>query len=332
MKKKISIVDVAKKAEVSPGTVSNFLNNTAPVNVKTKEKITNAINELGYKRNVLASSLRRDRTNTIGVILPDIRNAFYSELYFTLEMQALKKDFNTILGNFDYSKRRLNKYFDLFHSRKVDAIIISANYTFKVQNLIDQSEVPVIIIEPESSNKSYSTVGIDNIEGSSMAVQHLIDKGHKDIAILTPSTKSERYMGYEKALENNNIDINKKLVRTFGKFSTDLFEQGYQAMDDLLLSGEKFSACFIITDMLAIGAMSAIKNRGLSVPEDIAVSGFDNIPLSGLVAPKLTTVSQPVHEIAENAFRICLNKIENKQNNSSENIILHPEIMLRETT
>ena len=312
MNKRVSIREVAKKAKVSPGTVSNFLNNSTPVNADTRERIVKAIDLLGYQRNEIASSLRRAQTNSIGLILPDIRNPFYADLYYSIENAALENGYTLIYGNSDYSLSKIKHYLKYFSSRRVDSIILSANYSFRLDAFRDLIDTPMLVFEPHRDIENYPSIGIDNQAGSRKITEYLIDKGHKDIAILTSSKKSPRYKGYEQALNYAGIEINPKLVHEFGPFTQDLFSQGYSAMNDLLSQKQKFSACFVISDMLAIGAMSAIKSKGMKIPEDIAIAGFDDIPFSQVVEPALTTIAQPVTQMGLEIFNTCMEMVKNK--------------------
>jgi LacI family transcriptional regulator len=329
MKKKVSIKDVAKFANVSPGTVSNYLNKTTPVNEHTAQQIQKAIDTLQYKRNVIASSLRRAKTNTIGVILPDIRNPFYSELFFIFENLSRERGYNTVLGNFDYEKKTLQDYLELFQSRRVDAIVVCANYSINLNSIIKDSDVPCIVIEPANKKQLAPTIGIDNKKGAYDIVNYLIEKGHKDIAIITSSISSTRYEGYKQALKDAGLKIQPRLIQSIGKFSTNLVQQGREAMTELLESREKFTACFVIADMLSIGAVDAIKRANYKIPEDIAIASFDNIPISEHIEPKLTTVAQPVKEIATKTFDICLNVIKDNKFKTHEEC--NPELIIRET-
>lgn len=302
MGKRVSIHDVAKHAMVSPGTVSNFLNQSAPVNKETSDRIRKAITELGYKRNEIASSLRRSQTRTIGLILPDIRNPFYADFYYSIETEALRNDYNIIFGSSDYSSKKLSQYIEVLYNRRVDGIVACLNYTYRTSYLFKGLDIPFVGFEPPDNSSDYPVVGIDNVSAARQMVEYLINKGHRKIAIVTSSRKSPRFIGYQNALEKAGLSMDEKLVHEFGHFTKDLFQLGYQSMETLLGKG-KFTACFMVSDMLAFGAVYALQKRHLHIPEDIALAGFDNVPVSVVLNPPLTTVGQPINEMGVYCFQ-----------------------------
>ncbi len=327
---KVSIKEVAKMAGVSPGTVSNFLNNSAPVNKATRERIQQAISDLKYRRNEIASSLRRASTKTIGLVLPDIRNPFYAELYYSAENESVNRGYNILLGSSGYSIEKQAESIEILANRQVDGIVVSTNYTPGLEKGLTDIGLPLVVLESSVNRHVFSSIGTDNINGSFQIVNYLIRQGHKKIAIITPSKKSERYIGYEKAMKNAGLEIMKNNIMEFGFLTQDLFTQGYHAMGKLLEKGD-FTACFIISDMLAIGAISAAKNKGYQIPEDIAVAGYDNIPFARVTEPALTTMEQPVKKISAAAVEICIDMIENKDNKNIESRVYKSKIIRRQS-
>lgn len=313
MAKRVSIKDVANMAGVSPGTVSNFLNQSAPVNKKTKENIQNAIDTLGYRRDEIASSLRRAQTKTIGLLLPDIRNPFYADFYYSVENEARENGYNLIFGSFDYKVADLNRYMGIFSSRRVDGIIISTNYNSKIERELAPVDAPVVIFEPSHLDHQHPVVGVNNQEASVQMINYLMDRGHEKIGVVTPSRKSQRYLGYEKAFLDAGKEKNEKHVFEIGKLTKNLFQQGFDAMEQIIKGRTGITACYFISDMLAIGAMSAAKKNGLKIPDDMAIAGFDNIPFSEIVEPGLTTIEQPVNEMGKEVVNACMGLIEKEE-------------------
>jgi LacI family transcriptional regulator len=329
--KKISIKDVAKMAGVSPGTVSNYLNHSAPVNEGTQKRIQKAIDLLGYRRNEIASSLRRSQSKTIGLILPDIRNPFYADFYYSIERAALNEEYNIVFGNSDYNRKKIEHFIELFISRRVDAIIVSGNYTYRLKSIVESAEIPIIVFEPKDIQAPFPSLGIDNIAASKELVNYMINKGHERIAVITSSKKSTRFMGYQKALEEHNMELNEALIHEFGPFSKDLFRRGYEAFGRLLEKTD-FSACFLIADMLALGALGKAQEKGIVVPGDISIAGFDNIPFSDLLRPKLTTVAQPIEAMGEYAFNLCIDLLsEQGKSWQGKTKLFDTEVVVRES-
>lgn len=197
-------------------------------------------------------------------------------------------------------------------NRRVDGIVACLNYTYKTSYLFNNLDIPFVGFEPPEPDAVFPVVGINNMHAAQDMVNHLIKKGHRKIAIVTSSRKSPRFLGYQQALREAGIEPDDKLIHEFGHFTKDLFQLGYNSMESLLKQGS-FTACFLVSDMLAFGAVYALQKRQLKIPGDIALAGFDNVPVSVVLNPPLTTVGQPVDEMGVYCFQALLTMIESEK-------------------
>ncbi len=302
-----TIKDVANMAGVSISTVSNVITNKKLVSNELAKKVNDAIFELNYKVNPIASSLKSNKSQMIGVIVTSFKSVFIGSLLNGIQDSCLKADYNVCVyetnNNFDEEKKCL----DLLVKSMVDGIIILSradpnnpddlDYIHHLKTLKRGSRtIPIVIIEQSFGDPNLNCVIIDNKKASFEAVQHLINLGHKEIGLITGPMNTEicnlRLQGYEDALANAHIISNKSWIR-YGDFSPVV---GYNCMRDLI-NETSISAVFAMNDQSGIGAIKAIKDSGLSVPNDIAVIGFDNIFPGTLISPSLSTVNIPKYQM-----------------------------------
>ncbi len=334
MKKRVSLHDVARIADVSVGTVSNYLNDSAPVSLETRRRIQEAIDKLGYRRNELARSLRRSKTKTLGVILPNVVNPFYTAIFDGAEQEAQKQGYTVALGITHYNDSLLEEYIDIFYSKQMDGIVINGYNTYCAEEKFSGIDVPIVVIEPPPDFTLWSTIQIDNVAAAQETVEYLTGLGHRRIAIIAPSSErgfNIRYTGYKLALEAHGIAIDPDLIYEFTKFEPDTIAQGEHALQTLL-GRASFSACFAASDMLAIGALRAAKQRGFRVPDDLAIVGFDDIPFAALADPPLTTVSQSQRKMGQTAVQILLQHFAQDQPFEPRHIVIDHELVIRAST
>jgi LacI family transcriptional regulator len=304
--------DVAQRAGVSQATVSLVLNKVSRSNIpeETRLRVINAIDELGYRPNTLASSLRLGKTQTLGLILPDIANPFFAEVSRSIEIAAFEQNYNLILCNTEGDIDRELLYVDVLCNRQVDGIIFVAmgDQADSLQRVLCKN-IPVVMIDRDLPGTEVDAVLTDNRLGGFQATQHLIDLGHYRIGCIagpssvTPS--AGRGEGYLAALAEHNIPADENLyVRgDFHPYS------GWAAARSMLALREPPTAIFAGNDLMAIGALRAITEAGLHVPEDISLVGFDNIELASYTNPPLTSVAQPIHEAGQMAVNFLLERI-----------------------
>jgi len=325
-----TIKDVANAAGVSTATVSRVLQNEPTVKPKTRDKVLAAINKLNYKPNILARQMRTQKTHSVIVTVPDIRNTFFSEVIFGIEQSADKYNYQILLADMYGQPNAEKYYFQVIQQHQVDGIIsLSASVA---RNLMEQvaEEYPIVVACQflEKSNVPYVT--IDNVHAAETITTHLIKLGHKKIAYISGNLDMllyrDRYNGYISALEKHNLPFDPKLVR----YGNSSIQSGYDNMKELLEIDSSITAVFAAGDAMAIGAIKALSNFGLRVPEDCAVAGFDDIEISEYYRPSLTTVRQPRRLIGITAFETLLKLMTNETIEKTQ-IILDYELIIRES-
>jgi LacI family transcriptional regulator len=326
--------DVAQRAGVSQATVSLVLNKVSNTNIpeKTRLRVFTAIDELGYRPNILASSLRSGITQTLGLILPDIANPFFAEIGRSIENAAFEKNYNLILCNTEDDIERELLYVDVLCNRQVDGIIFVAagDQSDSLQRVI-RKNIPVVMIDRDLPGMEVDAVLTDNQLGGYQATHHLIQLGHRRIGCIagpssvTPSAR--RGEGYRAALAEHQIPIDEALFIR-GDFHP---HSGWTAARCMLALQAPPTAIFAGNDLMAIGAFRAITEAGLRVPKDISLVGFDNIELASYTNPPLTTVAQPIQEAGRMAVSIMLERIQ-KPGQNFHRVTLPTRLIIRNST
>lgn len=327
-----TIREVAKKAGVSVTTVSHVVNQTRFVAEETEKRVVAAMQQLNYRPNTLARSLRRGETHTIGLIIPDSANPYFAEVARAMEEQAFRAAYSTILCNSGNNLEKEKRYTEVLINKQVDGIIFMAcgNDILSLQELIER-RTPAIIVDRLLDQIELDSVVSDNFQGGYLATNHLISTGHHRIAIIrgpsnvTPSAK--RFDGYLKALEENGIPANPSWIKS-GDFHPP---SGYHATVELLSLAERPDAIFACNDLMAIGALRAAYEANLKVPADLSIIGYDNIELASFTQPALSTIAQPIDNLAERTIHLLLNKISNPYSPSIREFLSN-QLIIRETT
>ncbi|MDO9464533.1 MAG: LacI family DNA-binding transcriptional regulator [bacterium] len=334
----ITIYDVAKKAGVCHGTVSRCLNNKGYVKKETRRRIERAAKKLKYTPNYTAQVLITKKTQIIGVLIPDISNPFYPPVTKGVYDTVKKSGYHIILGNSYNELEEENSILKSFLFRGVDGIIFictekkEEESTSQILEEFIKRDIPIVLIQRDGVNLSVDRIFINNIKGAYEATLHLIDIGHNRIGFISGATKSissrERKEGYRKALLKHNLLIDRNLVleKGLGK------EGGYEGMKQFLKMEHPPTAVFAVNDVIAMGAMMAIKERGKKIPEDIALVGFDDIYPSAILNPSLTTVSQPKYEQGRLAAQLLVRRMTGDKDCFPENITLDTRLVIREST
>ena len=330
--RRATIKDVARAAGVAPATVSNVLNNTAPVSPQTRGRVLAAAAALGYRRNLVAASMRRNATHTIGLILPNISNPFYSELAHGVESVAQEHDCIVTYGNTNYHAQLTARYLEAFADRRVDGVIVAA-CTDEDMEVLQGYNAPIVVVDAHTSaaTSGFPLVEVENVPAARGLVAHLIRLGHRRIGLLTIGAQNPRAEGYRLALQDAGIPYYPALVSVAGRVEPDLIALGRHQTEQLLASGAGATAIFGITDLMAMGALRALKEAGLRVPEDIAVVGFDDIIYATLTAPPLTTVSQPKYRMGVVAMGLLREAMEQKDQRLCRKVLLQTELVIRES-
>lgn len=325
----VTIKDVAKMAGVSPATVSRIINNTKPVSDSVREKVESAIKKTGFRPNTIARSLILKKSLTIGVLITDISNRYYSEMVRGIENKAYENGYAIMLCDSNYDFEMEIKYLELMQEKYVDGVIISTkSVPSKFEDFFNRTEMPVVFTNRK--DKSYYSVGVDNFGMSYEAVKYLIDSGHRNIGCIYAHLEDlasglDRFEGFKKALKDFKIDRNPE-IEVEADFSID---SGYSAMKKILDSKAPVTAIFASSDEMAMGAMTAVLDAGLRVPEDISVIGFDDIHYSAYVRPGLTTVHQPIYETGTRSVEVLLDLIDKKS--PSKQNILKSDLKIRDS-
>ncbi len=328
-----TIRDVAKKAGVSPITVSRVVNNSDYVSDKTRARVEQAIEELGYIPNMLGPSLRFKQTNTLALVLTDITNPFFTTVARGAEDAASESQYNLILGNTDESQEKQEQYIQMLLRRQTDGVLlVPASSTPQAVELLQKQKVPTVILDRNLPDVDIDIVRADSEEGAYQATRHLIEIGHTDIALLNGpedvSTAKDRALGFCRALEEAHRVCPPEFIQ-WGKFTQ---KSGYDATKRLLESDSRPTALFAGNNFIAIGAMIALNEAGCRVPEDMAVVAFDDLPAALTIEPFFTAVVQPAYEMGFQAAQLLISRLTGEREEGCVEIVLPPQLVIRRST
>ncbi len=309
---KATIKDVAEKAGVSIATVSRVINNSKQVSEPLREKVLAIIDELGYKPNPVARSLVMKKSRLIGVIVPEMSNFFIGEIMNGIEEMCKSCQYDIIVCSTQGNHEQEIRYLDLLEAKQAEGIIfMSWKLHNDVVSAIKKIENPVIMINRNTINSVVPSVSIDNKKAAYEMTQYLINMGHQKIALLRNSIDMDTFgldqtIGYKEALADSGIKVEEQFIR-YGDFSVD---NSYKIVTELLEEGNLPTAIFATSDIMAIGAINAIEDKGYNVPDDISVVGFNDIKIASLYRPKLTVIHQPLFSIGTVAVKMIIDKID----------------------
>lgn len=327
-----TIKDVATHAGVSVATVSAVLNANKYVSPKLTQRVHASVEALGYERNSLAQSLKTQTSHTIGLIISDIMNPFFTHIVRGVEDVANQHNYSLILGNTDEDPAKEKKYIRLLESKRVDGLILAAaagNHTYL--RSLPQQRLPLVSLDRSLFEWGIDSILIDNVSGARNAVEHLIRLGHHHIGIITGisgiTTTEERLSGYKLALASHSIPVEPTLIAS----ANSRIEGGAHAARQLLTQATvRPTALFAMNGLLAIGVLQTLKELGLRCPEDIALVAFDDFEWSSVLRPYLTVVSQPTYEIGRKAAQILFERLE-KRNTPTQEVRLQASLIIRES-
>jgi len=328
-----TLKDVAREADVSVSTVSRVFNNPEKVRPDTREEVREAADALGYKPSRVARRLRlkEGEANLIGLVIPDIQNPFFADVTRGVEDVARDNDYALIISNSDEDPDKQKLAVDTLKTEDVDGVIVppvSANDP-EVTRLLD-SGIAVVCVDRRLEDARVDTIVSDNRKGAYEAVSHLIELGHERIGFIGGipriSTSTERREGYEQALRDHGLSVDPTLI----KEGDSRRERGTYLTNDLLDLDAPPTALFTGNNLTTLGALSAIIVRGLSVPEDVALVGYDDIPWAMALNPPPTVVDQPGYEMGRRAARILLDRIK-KPTRSPTTVTLQPKLIVRQS-
>ena len=326
------IKDVAHRAGVSSATVSRVLANKPHVSEKMRRRVLEAVQDLEYQPSRVARSLRTQRTAIIGLIISDIQNPFFTSLVRAVEDVAYEHQYGVFLCNSDEDIEKERLYIDLLHAERVAGVVISPTCeTGNPSRKLVEANTPVVTVDRRMLDLEVDTVIIDNVGAAFDIVSHLISDGYRRIAAVvgppTTTTGRERLEGYTQALKAHGLPVLSQLVRS-GLAKENL---GYQSTGELLDQPEPPTALFTGNNLLTVGALRAIHERGLCIPDDVALVAFDEMNWMSLVRPELTVVAQPTYELCLTAAELLLKRIEDSTR-PIEQIVLKPTIFIRQSS
>lgn len=327
--KALTIKDIARRCRVSPATVSRVLNDFAHVRANTRARVEEEIRRVGYRRNGVARSLVLMRTRTIGLVLSDITNPFYAEIARGIEDQATRYGYTTVLCSTDNLPERQHGYIQILLERRVDGLILgSARLREPEVEALARGGFPVVLVNRRLRSSRVDCVVVDNHGGARQLVEYLIRLGHRRIAhIRGPlqfSTGYDRFRGYRDALRAQGLPYDPRLV-VVGAFR---YADGRAAARRLLAGPVRPTAIFAANDLLALGALEALAEAGVRVPEEMAVVGFDDVEPSSYRAIGLTTMSQRIADMARLAVDLLVERIERGRRDPRQ-IVLPPHLVVR---
>lgn len=335
-KKDITIYDIAQKLELSSATVSRALQDHPAINKNTRKKIQEAAKELGYRHNTFASSLRKQKTNTIGLIVHELNSNFITSVLAGIEKVTTEAGYDLIIAHSSESFKKEAANADNFFHKRVDGLI--ASLAFDTSGLdhykqFEEKGIPVIFFDRVEENAESTKVIIDNYKCGYQATQHLIQQGCKRIVLVTASLKrnvySQRHKGYSDALYDAGIPYHKEYV-----LIKDLSEQcGVEAALQILKMKPRPDGAFITNDFSAAVCMQTLKEHGVRIPEDIAVVGFNNDAIGKIIEPQLTTIDYPGLDVGEIAARNLINHLKGLSNIKHTNtIVVRSNLIIRKSS
>jgi len=328
-----NIRDVAKRAGVAPITVSRYINNSGYCSLEARTRIKAAIAELGYIPNRLASGLRSKHTNTLALVLTDITNPFFTTIARGVEDTASDAGYTVIFCNTDESVSEEQKYLHMLLEQRVDGILlVPALSTSNSVTFIQAHNTPIVVIDRRVSGVKVDVVRCDSELGAYELTRLLLSLGHRYISILSGpigvSTAEDRVAGCERALSEADIEDH-GWQKYYGLFTQ---QSGYEMTLQALSNIPKPTALFAANNFIAIGALKAMQDLGVRVPEDVALVGFDDLPPALITFPFLTVAAQPAYEMGRKATRILLAKISEEATDMFQEIILPADIVVRRSS
>lgn len=331
--KKITVKDIAREAGVSICTVSHVINKTHFVSAELTNKVEEAIKKYNYRMDISASSLRKKVSKMIGVIIPNSSSQFFALLTKNIEKFSRDIGYNVVICNSDYNSKIDIEHIEALRTRNIDGIImIAASEDRDCYKKIFDYDIPIVLIDRKIKGINCDTVITDTHNAMSQVIDRLVELGHKKIAYIGREKdlfhSQRRFMCFLDSLKRNKIQINEDFI--INGTTGFRFIDGYKDMVKLLDLKNKPTAVLAFNDVLAIGAIRAIEDRGYKVPDDFSIVGFDDIEIGNFFKPKLTSITTMKEEISRAAFNLLINRI-NKINKRNKQIFVKADLIIRES-
>ncbi len=324
----ISIKDIAKRANVSPSTVSRALNNHPRISDETIKQIQTLAKEMGYIPSAIARNLVGKRSATIGVAIADFLDPFYSDILAGIEDMVVANNYHIFVSSFYRDKQRELALLNTFYERRLAGIIVAGSVMGHEYLSFPHREImPAVLI---NCPRHPFSVSADKVLGARLAVEHLINLGHRRIAHIRHAHEYEtaqlRLTSYKETLNQYGIPVDERYIVA----GDERFTGGVRAVDQLLALSEPLTAVFCFNDMTAVGVINALLKKGIDVPKDISVVGFDDLGIASFYHPALTTIHQPMYRIGRESAKMLSDLIEGKKNIKAQ--IIEPQLIVREST
>ncbi len=326
-----TIRDVAKRAGVAPITVSRVINDSDYVSQETRKRVEAAVEELGYVPNMLGLSLRFKQTMTLALVLSDITNPFWTTVARGVEDVAQANGYSIILCNTDESEAKQEQYLQMLLRRRIDGFLLvpASSSDPKPVQLIQKQGIPVVLLDRRIADVQADIVRADSADGAYQLTQHLLSLGHRRIAMLTGpqivSTAVDRANGYRRALTDAGLPDSAIRIQ-WGEFTQ---ESGHLMAIQALAASPPPTALFAANNFIAIGVLQALREKGLHVPDDIALVTVDDTPQTFLIDPFLTVVTQPAREMGQQAAQLLLDRLNDAIDAEYQHIVLPTEMFIR---
>lgn len=330
----VTLKELAARARVHPSTISRVANNDPSLRIAppTRARIEALLRETEYRPNGVARGLKLRQTFVLAVVIPDVTNPFFAALFRGVEDGASPRGYNVLLCNTDGSPERQRSHLQSLHARRVDGVILASSFlNDPTVRWLRHQRMPHVLVNRFSDEGEDPFVGSDDVLGGRLATAHLVGLGHRRIGHLagksTVSTGVLRRRGYLAALADAGIDADPRLIAESG-YTEDA---GARAAERLLTSDDPPTALFAVTDMTAVGAFGTARRMGLRIPQDLAIVGYNDIPLATRLVPGLSTVHVPIHEFGSAAARLLLEQVETGAT-SRRRVVFNPELVVRGST
>jgi DNA-binding LacI/PurR family transcriptional regulator len=325
--------EVAKEANVSVATVSRVINGTGGVSKKLEQRVLAAMEKLHYHPSTLARSFKMQQTQMVGIIIPLLDHPFFSRLAQVMEQELFANNYRSIVCNTEENQSREQEYIELLMRQRIDGVIInSAVANIDYLGELEAQNIPAVLIDRNVQQFECSKVFSDNSLGGYLGMNYLLELGHRHIGIVAPFSFAQpmqhRIRGVREAMAEWGLKENSEM---FIMSNDPSFEMGINAGIYFAQLEPRPTAIYALTDVTAVGVMHGLRRMNLSIPDDVSVMGYDNIPLSAYIMPTLSTVSQPITAMGKTAVEILLRHIQNPEL-APEKAVLPTELIIREST
>jgi len=330
---KATIYDIAREAGVSIATVSQVINGKGKISEERRNEIMEIMERLNYQPSVIAAALAGKKTYTLGLLVPDISNPFFAEIARAVEDRGHQLGYSLVICSTDNKDERVERYLTLLQQKSIDGMIIGTGMDNKeILNPLMEKQIPIAMIARELPEQPVHTVVVDDYIGGRLAAKHLLQLGHRKLAVLAEQAKvrssRERVRGFRESLAADGVELPEQRVL----HCDFVVEDGKRRTLELLKQADRPTALFCCNDLLAIGALQAVKELGLRVPQDLSVIGFDNTILASVTDPPLTTVAQPMEEMGRMAVDLLIQELKKELTQPKQRTVLRPELIIRQST